>query len=193
MKNKIIIAVCIAVAILGFISVYALYNSLSDEYETDKLAPTSSENQPSQNDSNSNAENTDYSAPDFTVQNENGSDVTLSSYFGKPIVLNLWASWCSPCKNEMPFFEEAYKENEDIQFLMVNMTSGDNKSDAKEFIKNEGYTFPVFYDIYGEAAYMYQAQSLPMTIFIDKNGDMVTYGVGALDKETLQKGIDMLK
>ena len=193
MKNKIIIAVCIVVAILSFVGIYALYNSLSDDYKTDNLAPTSAQNQAIQNNSQSGDENTDYSAPDFTVQNENGSDVTLSSYFGKPIVLNLWASWCSPCKNEMPYFEEAYKENDDIQFLMVNMTSGDNKSDAKEFIKEEGYTFPVFYDIYGEAAYMYQAESLPMTIFIDANGNMVTYGVGAFDKETLQKGIEMLK
>ena len=193
MKNKIIIAVCIVIAIFGFVGVYALYNSLSDNYKTDNLAPTSSETQSAQNDGQNDAENTDYSAPDFTAQDENGDEVTLSSYFGKPIVLNLWASWCSPCKNEMPFFEEAYKENKDIQFLMVNMTSGDDINDAKDFIKNEGYTFPVLYDINGEVGYVYQAQSLPMTIFIDKNGDMVTYGVGALDKETLQKGIDMLK
>lgn len=192
MKNKIIIAVSIVVAILSFVGIYALYNTLSDDYKTDNLAPTNAQNQAVENNQSGN-ENTDYSAPDFTVQNENGSDVTLSNYFGKPIVLNLWASWCSPCKNEMPYFEEAYKENDDIQFLMVNMTSGDSKADAKAFIEEEGYTFPVFYDIYGEAAYMYQAQSLPMTIFIDANGNMVTYGVGAFDKETLQKGIEMLK
>lgn len=193
MKNKIIIAVCIVIAIFGFVGVYALYNSLSDNYKTDNLAPTSSETQSEQNSNQHNAQDTDYSAPDFTAQDEKGDEVTLSSYFGKPIVLNLWASWCSPCKNEMPYFEQAYKENEDIQFLMVNMTSGDDINDAKDFIKDEGYTFPVLYDINGEAGYVYQAQSLPMTIFIDKNGDMVTYGVGALDKETLQKGIDMLK
>ena len=193
MKNKIIIAVCIVVAIFGFIGVYALYNSLSDNYKTDNLAPTNSDTQYKQNSNQNNAQDTDYTAPDFTAQDENGDEVTLSSYFGKPIVLNLWASWCSPCKNEMPFFEEAYKENKDIQFLMVNMTSGDDINDAKDFIKNEGYTFPVLYDINGEAGYVYQAQSLPMTIFIDENGNMVTYGVGALDKETLQRGIDMLK
>ncbi len=193
MKNKIIIAVCIVIAIFGFIGIYALYNSLSDNYKTDNLAPTSAQNQSEDNNNQSGDDNTDYSAPDFTAQDENGDDVTLSSYFGKPIVLNLWASWCSPCKNEMPYFEQAYKENEDIQFLMVNMTSGDDINDAKEFIKKEGYTFPVLFDVNGEAGYVYQAQSLPMTIFIDENGNMVTYGVGALDKETLQKGIDMLK
>lgn len=191
MKNKIIIAVCIVAAIGVFAGIYALYNTLSDEYKTDNLAPTQSDNVSAH--SGNTGEETIQAAPDFTAQNENGSDVTLSTYFGKPIVLNLWASWCSPCKNEMPYFEQAYKENEDIQFLMVNMTSGDDINDAKDFIKEEGYTFPVLFDIYGEAGYMYQANSIPMTIFIDENGNIVTYGVGAFDKETLQKGIDMIK
>lgn len=189
MKNKIIICVCIIVVVIGFVGAYALYNTLSDDFDTNNLAPTQSSSESSVNAQTTN----ENAAPDFEVQDEDGNNVSLSFYFGKPIVLNLWASWCSPCKSEMPYFEEAYKENPDIQFLMVNMTAGDDIKDAKAFIKKEGFTFPVLYDVYGEAAYVYQAESLPMTIFIDKNGNMVTYGVGAFDKETLQKGIDMIK
>ena len=185
MKNKIIICVCIIAVVVGFIGTYALYNTLSGNYKVDNLAPT-------QSNQNTQSANTS-AAPDFNAQDKDGNNVLLSDYFGKPIVLNLWASWCSPCKSEMPYFEEAYKENPDIQFLMVNMTAGDDINDAKAFIKEEGYTFPVLYDVNGEASYMYQAESLPMTIFIDKNGNLVTYGVGAFDKETLQKGISMLK
>ncbi len=190
MKNKTTICIIIVIAIAVFIGAFITYNALKDEY-----APSSiSDNGSSQSDSkDKKGDDTDYSAPSFTAENQNSSDVTLSSYFGKPIVLNLWASWCSPCKLEMPYFEEAYKENEDIQFLMVNMTTGDSQSDAEKLIKDEGYTFPVLYDIYGEAAYAYGASSLPMTIFIDKNGDVVTYAVGALSKEVLQQGIDLIR
>ena len=189
MKNKIIICVCIVAVVLGFIGTYALYNSLRGNYKADNLAETQNSTESAQN-SQKTTENT---APDFEAQDKDGNNVLLSDYFGKPIVLNLWASWCSPCKSEMPYFEEAYKNNPDIQFLMVNMTAGDDIKDAKAFIKKEGYTFPVLYDVTGEAAYVYQAESLPMTIFIDENGNMVTYGVGAFDKATLQKGIDMIK
>lgn len=193
MKKNLKLIITIIIVVVLFVGALILYNTLSVDYAPDTLAESSSQSESSNKESNKKDENVDYSAPDFVVENSKGSEVTLSSYFGKPIVLNLWASWCSPCKMEMPYFEEAYKENEDIQFMMVNMTSGDYMGDAKDLIKEEGYTFPVFYDIYGEAATVYGASSLPMTIFIDKNGDLVTYAVGALTKEQLQEGIDLIK
>ena len=193
MKKNLKLIITIIIVVVLFVGALILYNTLSEDYAPDTLAESPSQSESSDKESNKKDENVDYSAPDFVVENSKGSEVTLSSYFGKPIVLNLWASWCSPCKMEMPYFEEAYKENEDIQFMMVNMTSGDYMGDAKDLIKEEGYTFPVFYDIYGEAATVYGASSLPMTIFIDKNGDLVTYAVGALTKEQLQEGIDLIK
>ncbi len=193
MKTNIKIIISIVVIIVAFVGIFSLYNTLSRNYEPDNLADTTSQNANTNNNTNENNESVDYSAPDFTVENKNGSEVTLSSFFGKPIVLNMWASWCSPCKQEMPFFEEAYKENEDIQFMMVNMTAGDSKRDANKFIEEEGYTFPIYYDTEGMAASVYGASSLPMTIFIDENGDLVTYAVGALNKEQLKQGIDMIK
>lgn len=187
MKNKTKLCIAIVIAVAIFVGAIITYNALKDEYAPSTLADTNSSQSSSKND------DVDYSAPDFVVEDKDGNDVTLSSYFGKPIVLNLWASWCSPCKQEMPYFEEAYKSNDDIQFMMVNMTASDTKSDAKAFLKEEGYTFPVYYDIYGDAATKYSASSLPMTIFIDENGDLVTYAVGALNGEQLQEGIDLLK
>ncbi len=193
MKKNLKLIITIIIIVVLFVGALILYNTLSEDYAPDALAGSSSQSENDDKKSDKKDENVDYSAPDFVVENSKGSEVTLSSYFGKPIVLNLWASWCSPCKMEMPYFEEAYKENEDIQFMMVNMTSGDYMGDAKDLIKEEGYTFPVFYDIYGEAATAYGASSLPMTIFIDKNGDLVTYAVGALTKEQLQEGIELIK
>ncbi len=183
------LSIGIVVAIVVFTGAYMLYNSLSENYTPENMMETHS-NEHNHNDENS-ASN--YAAPNFTVEDKDGNEVTLDSFFGKPIVLNMWASWCPPCKAEMPHFQEAYKENSDIVFMMVNMTSGDNKSDADKFIEDEGYTFPVYYDTKGIAASVYGASSLPMTIFIDENGGLVTYANGSLSKEQLQQGIDMIK
>ena len=125
----------------------------------------------------------------------NGSPVLLSQFFGKPIVLNFWASWCGPCQMEMPDFNEKYAEiGEDVHFLMVNMTDGARESvdSASAFIAKNGYSFPVYFDTTGEAAMNYGAYSLPTSFFIDARGHVIAQATGAIDAETLQMGIDMI-
>lgn len=134
-------------------------------------------------------------APDFTVYDKEGSEVRLSDYVGKPIVLNFWASWCSPCKSEMPDFNQAYLDyGEEVSFLMVNMTDGERETvdSAAAFIEEQGYEFPVFYDTDYDAALTYGAYALPTTYFIDAQGYAVAWAQSALDAETLQKGLDMI-
>ena len=134
-------------------------------------------------------------APDFTVTDREGNSVKLSDFFGKPIVLNFWASWCGPCQYEMPDFEEAYHQyGEDVQFLMVNLTDGysETVSSAKRFLENAGYTFPVYFDTMIDAAQVYQIYSIPCTYFLDGDGALVTKTVGMISAEALYQGIDLI-
>lgn len=130
--------------------------------------------------------------PSFTVKDKDGNNVKLSDFFGKPIIVNFWASWCSPCTSEMPHFEEAYtKYGGDMHFLMINV--GDSYDDAYKFANDKGYTFPVYHDSTYEASYMYGVSSIPLTLFIDKDGVLTTYQLGAMSKALLEKKIDMIK
>lgn len=133
--------------------------------------------------------------PDFTVTDGDGNPVSLSDFIGKPIIVNFWASWCGPCKMEMPDFEKAYSQyGEEIHFVIVNLTDGSRETveTAKRFIEEQGYTFPVYFDTDSSAAIAYGVSSIPASYFIDAAGNPIAQARGALDAETLQKGIDMI-
>lgn len=134
-------------------------------------------------------------APDFTVENADGEAVSLSSMEGKPVVLNFWASWCPPCKSEMPDFQKAYETyGEEIQFMMVDLTDGsrETRETAGKFIEEQGFTFPVYYDVNQEGVYAFYVSAVPATYFIDEKGVIVAAGKGMLDEEALEKGISYL-
>ncbi len=189
-KKILIIAVVFALLLAG---AFLLYNKLSGSVTPDQLA---AEDEAQNQDEESDGQQAKVKAPDFVVYDKDGNKVGLSDYLGKPVVLNFWASWCGPCASEMPDFEEAYKERGDeIQFLMVNLTDGyqETMESATEYIQEQGFTFPVFYDTESNAANTYATYSIPMTFFIDSEGYMVARATGALDSATLKKGLDMIE
>lgn len=139
-------------------------------------------------------EETEY-APDFTVYDENGNAVSLSGMRGKPVVVNFWASWCSPCKVEMPAFDATAKDFEGrVEFMMVNLTDGvyETVDEASGFVRSQGFTFPVYYDKDGDAQKVYDVRSIPTTLFIDAEGRLVTSIVGRINADTIKHGISMI-
>lgn len=142
-------------------------------------------------------EDTKIPAIDFTLVDQYGNTHTINQYKGKVIFLNFWATWCPPCRMEMPDIEAIYEEYEknsgDIIILGVaapNLGKEGSEEDIKKFLKDNGYTYPVVFDQTGDILGQYSIQAFPTTFVIDKDGNLVSYVPGAVDKEFMKMLID---
>ncbi len=135
-----------------------------------------------------------FPAPDFTLNSLEGSEVTLSDLNGQPVLVNVWASWCLPCRAEMPAIENIYQEyaEQGLQVLAVNATNQDNLTDVVNFISKNQLTFPVLLNSSGNVSELYQVQSLPTSFFINKEGVITDIMVGEMSEALLRIRIEEL-
>lgn len=192
-KLKLIIGIIVFVLLIG--GAVVLYNSLSEKYTPEETKEINEDKKDDEEDAEEDDEEVLRKAPDFTVYDLDGNPISLSDFKGKPVVLNFWASWCPPCKGEMPEFQKLYEEMKDeVYFVMVDMVDGGQETveTGSSFIKENGYSFPVYYDTEYDAAIAYQARSLPMTLFIDEEGNYITGHTGMITGDLLREKTEEL-
>ncbi len=142
-------------------------------------------------------ENNELLPIDFTLYDQYGEAHTLSEYKGKVVFLNIWATWCPPCKEEMPHIEELYEEynknQDDVVILGVaspNLGREGSEDHIKEFLEKNNYTFPVVLDENASMVYGYGISAFPSTFIINKEGYITRYIPGAMNKETMKSLIE---
>jgi peroxiredoxin len=126
-------------------------------------------------------------APEFTLERLEGGEIGLSDLAGQPVIVNLWASWCPPCRAEMPALEAVYQTYADdgLEILAVNMSSQDSLPQAASFVQELGLSFPILLDRNGEVARLYQSRALPSTFFVDTEGVIYRVVIGGPISEVL--------
>ena len=169
------------VALIALLSVVGIaYNRLSADYDAAPATLPDAEA---------------VAAPDFAMLDADGESVRLSDFAGTPVVLNFWATWCPPCRGELPYFDEAYRDYGDrVAFVMTDLTDGqsDTVEVVRDFLTEQGYVFPVYYDTESEGAYAYGVNAIPSTYFLNADGTLHSYQIGALSRELLYDQLEKL-
>ena len=118
-------------------------------------------------------------APNFQLKNLDGQSVSLSDLQGKPILINFWATWCSPCVYEMPYLQQVYEEWSDKGLMVLAINIGESSAKVEAFMQSHDLSLPVLLDTKQDAAQAYNIQYIPSTFFIDKDGIIQEKIVGA--------------
>ena len=120
------------------------------------------------------------SVPDFEVEALAGGAIKLSDFKGKIVLLNFWATWCPPCKEELPSIQALWQRTKDKPFALVAVSQGESRQKVLSFIEKNKYVLPVYIDPAGKSGALYGARSIPTTCVIGKDGRLIAYTVGGL-------------
>lgn len=179
-----IVVVAIAVVVVNFVS---------DKNEQKEIEQQVKEQTDAQQVVVNENENVSYAAPDFELTTLAGEVVRLSDYQGKKVILNFWATWCPPCKAEMPHMQKVYEEYKDqgVEILAVNLTNQDKGiEEITSFVKDNGLTFTIPLDEEGIVGQKYKAMTIPTSYMIDTEGYIVETIVGPMDENMMKTLIE---
>lgn len=111
-------------------------------------------------------------APDFTLKSHSGANLKLSELRGEVVMINFWASWCGPCRQEMPVLEELYARYQPLGFTVLGVNIEEDPSKARALLEELQVSFPVLFDTSNEVSRLYQVAAMPSTVLIDRDGNM---------------------
>ena len=173
------------------------YQELQKEAKRQERSQTGKQIQTEEQTQTEEKKGTEYAkAPDFIMWDQQGDQTSLQEILeGKPAVINFWTSKCPPCKEEMPDFEELYQEIKDqVQFIMVDGVGcmGETEESGRAYVEEQGFTFPVYYDLEMDGVLNYGVRAFPTTYILNGEGRLVTGGSGMITKETLQELLEQV-
>jgi len=134
----------------------------------------------------------DMAAPDFTLFSPEGEEISLSDYEGQVILVNWWATWCPPCKAEMPAIHAFYETHQADGFVVLAVNSQEGASTVKSFIQDNGFTFPVLLDSQGQVMDRYHVRALPTSFIIDRHGLIQHIQTGEISPQQLEAIVEPL-
>ena len=112
----------------------------------------------------------DVQAPAFTLQSVAGAQVSLAQYKGDVVMINFWASWCGPCRQEMPLLDSIYKQYKDMGFTLLGVNVEPDSHNADAWLKKTPVSYPILYDPKSQVSQLYQVQAMPTTVIVDRQG-----------------------
>jgi cytochrome c biogenesis protein CcmG/thiol:disulfide interchange protein DsbE len=129
----------------------------------------------------------EYDAPDLTLPNLLGEEESLTDYEGKVVLVNLWATWCPPCKAELPVLQGFYEDYADQDFVIIGIDFGEPEETVAAFVENARLTYPIWVDEGQESGLAFNSYSLPSSFVIDRNGTIVLAWTGQISRSMLEK------
>lgn len=111
-------------------------------------------------------------APDFALKSSSGENLRLSEYRGDVVMINFWATWCGPCRQEMPLLDELYTRYERVGFSLLGVNIDDDSRRAMQMIEELGVSFPVLFDARKEVSELYEVEAMPVTVLVDREGNV---------------------
>jgi len=127
-----------------------------------------------------------YLAPDFQLKDYNGNLIKLSDFKGKPVIINFWATWCPPCRAEMPEIEAAYRKYKKDGLIVLGVDAREDEATIRKYVEDGGYSWQMPIDD-GETIITYRVVAFPTSFFVDKEGYVRATQVGGMDKKGLEE------
>lgn len=126
-------------------------------------------------------------APELTLNDLNGKEIDISDYRHQIVLINNWATWCPPCKSEMPTLQQYFNAHSDQGFMLIGIDAGEPSEDVEKFVSEYDLTFPILLDLNNESLSAFHNDSLPSSYVIDHNGNVVLAWTGPINREMLEK------
>lgn len=198
MKKGIALVIITLVLVIGALYTVKSYNKTNSNSTTASSEAGSSTIQSNTGSSGTGlllkpGEKTMLKAPDFKLKDLNGKEVSLSDYKGKNVLLNFWASWCPPCRAEMPDIEKLYQETKNTDTIILAVNLGEDRGTVKSFIDANKYNFNILLDSDQQAAAEFNISSIPSWFFINKDGNIVTSHIGAMSLAQMKSYVQLLE